>query len=87
MIIAQISNLTSPVAPMGIGLGSVIAAICSWQRNRSILWAIIAGMLSWVYVIYYALTRRAEPSASNPSIPRFPLGTSRDRILPPPSRD
>jgi hypothetical protein len=44
----------------GVGLGSVIAVVCSWQRNRSILWAILAGLLSWVYVVYFALTRRPE---------------------------
>lgn len=44
----------------GVGLGSVIAVVCSWQRNRSILWAIVAGLLSWLYVCYFALTRRPE---------------------------
>ena len=44
----------------GVGLGSVIAVVCSWTRNRSILWAILAGLLSWVYVGYFALTRRPE---------------------------
>jgi hypothetical protein len=46
------------IAQTGIGLGSVIAVVCSWQRNRSILWAILAGILSWLYVIYFALTRK-----------------------------
>lgn len=58
MLFAEI--LTSPnyvVMQSGIGLGSVIAVVCSWDRNRSILWAIIAGILSWFYVIYFALTR------------------------------
>ena len=41
----------------GIGLGSVIAVACSWTRNHSILWAILHGILSWLYVIYFALTR------------------------------
>lgn len=45
------------VTQSGIGLGSVIAVACSWDRNRSILWAILAGILSWIYVIYFALTR------------------------------
>ena len=42
----------------GVGLGSVIAVVCSWQRNRSILWAVLAGILSWFYVIYFAIIRR-----------------------------
>jgi hypothetical protein len=61
MIIAQItSQTTNTVAETGIGLGSAIAIVCSWQRNRSILWAILAGILSWFYVIYFALTRRPD---------------------------
>ena len=43
-----------------IGLGSILAVVCSWQRNRSILWAILAGILTWFYVIYFALTRRPD---------------------------
>ncbi len=44
----------------GIGIGSAIAVVCSWQRNRSILLAILAGIFSWFYVIYFAITRRAD---------------------------
>jgi hypothetical protein len=46
------------IAQTGIGLGSVIAVVCSWHRNRSILWAILAGILSWLYVIYFAIDRK-----------------------------
>ena len=61
MIIAHIVNqTTNSVAQTGIGLGSAIAVVCSWQRNRSILWAILAGILSWFYVIYFAVTREAD---------------------------
>lgn len=41
----------------GVGLGSVLAVVLSWDRNKSILLAIIHGFFSWLYVIYYALTR------------------------------
>ena len=44
----------------GIGIGSALAVVCSWQRNRSILWAILAGIFGWFYVIYFAITRRAD---------------------------
>jgi hypothetical protein len=54
MIIAEISN---QAAQSGIGLGSAIAVVCSWDRNRSILWAMLAGLFSWFYVVYFALTR------------------------------
>ncbi len=45
------------VSQAGIGLGSVIAVAISWSQHESILWAIIQGILSWLYVIYFALTR------------------------------
>ena len=58
LILAQITIQTQAVAQTGIGLGSAIAVVCSWQRNRSILWALLAGILSWLYVVYFALTRQ-----------------------------
>ncbi len=36
----------------GVGLGTIIAVVISWSRNKSILWAIIHGILGWLYVIY-----------------------------------
>ena len=60
MIALIASQTTTTVAQTGIGLGSAIAIVCSWQRNRSILWAIFAAILSWIYVVYFALTRRVD---------------------------
>jgi hypothetical protein len=55
----MILALTSPDgAQQAIGIGSVIAVVCSWQRNKSILWAILHAVFSWFYVIYFALTRK-----------------------------
>ncbi|HEY4156192.1 MAG TPA: hypothetical protein VGM24_12215 [Puia sp.] len=39
----------------GVGLGTIIAVVVSWSRNKSILWAIIHGILGWLYVIYALL--------------------------------
>lgn len=50
-------NVTSTITKSGIGLGSVIAVVASWDRNQSIFWAIIHGILGWFYVIFFALTR------------------------------
>ena len=41
----------------GIGLGTIIAVVISWSRNKSILWAIIHGILGWLYVIYAILVK------------------------------
>jgi len=48
------------VRAVGIGLGSAIAVVCSWERNKSIFWAVIHGWLSWFYIIYFAITRSPE---------------------------
>ncbi|MHB0963473.1 MAG: hypothetical protein ACYC5V_09730 [Gemmatimonadaceae bacterium] len=39
----------------GISFGSALAIAISWSANKSILWAILHGALSWLYVVYYAL--------------------------------
>jgi len=56
-----IIGVAAPVVQEGgtqaLCLGISIAVVCSWQRNKSILWAIFHGILSWFYVIYFALTR------------------------------
>lgn len=58
MLLAAVS--THDAAASGIGLGSAIAIVCSWHRNRSIFWMILAGLFSWFYVIYFALTRMPD---------------------------
>jgi len=45
------------VVRTGISLGSALAIAISWSVNKSILWAIIHGIFSWFYVIWYAVTR------------------------------
>ncbi len=44
----------------GVSLGSVIAAVISWSRNKSILLAIFHAVLGWLYVIYVALTKETQ---------------------------
>ena len=54
---------TGSAAKAGIGLGSAIAVAISWSINKSIVWAIVHGVLSWFYVIYYAVNRPGGFSA------------------------
>ena len=42
-------------AKYGVGFGSALAIAISYTNNHSILWAIIHGILGWLYVIYAAL--------------------------------
>ena len=43
------------VAKAGISFGTALAIAISWSANKSILWAILHGVFSWFYVIYYAI--------------------------------
>lgn len=44
-------------ARAGISFGSALAIAISWSQHHSILWAMLQGFFSWLYVLYYALTR------------------------------
>lgn len=48
---------STSVVKTGVGFGTVLAVTISWSVNHSILWAIIHGIFSWFYVIYYMLIR------------------------------
>ena len=43
------------VVTQGLSFGSALAIAISWSANQSIFWAIIHGLFSWLYVIYYAI--------------------------------
>lgn len=45
------------VVESGISFGAAMAIAISWSLNKSIFWAIVHGLLSWLYVIYYAIIR------------------------------
>ncbi len=43
------------VVTTGITFGTALAMVISYTHSHSILWAIFHGILSWIYVIYYAI--------------------------------
>ncbi len=47
--------MNNTASAAGIGLGTAIAVTISWSLNKSILWTIVHGVLSWFYIIYYAI--------------------------------
>lgn len=54
---SQSNSFTNKAVDGGIGLGSILAVVASWSRNKSILFGILHGLLGWVYVIYFVFTR------------------------------
>lgn len=39
----------------GVSFGVALAIAISWSTNQSIFWAIVHGIFSWAYVIYFAI--------------------------------
>ncbi len=39
----------------GITFGSCLAMVISYSNWHSIVWAIVHGLLGWIYVIYYVI--------------------------------
>jgi hypothetical protein len=51
------TNVKTEVVRSGISFGTALAIAISWTTNESVLWAIIHGLLSWLYVIYFIIVR------------------------------
>ena len=49
------NNIVKGSAKAGISFGAALAMIISYVKWNSIFWAIIHGILGWVYVIYYII--------------------------------
>lgn len=46
-------NLGTGMIKWGVSFGSVLAMIISFNIHKSVLLAILHGVLSWLYVIFY----------------------------------
>jgi hypothetical protein len=51
----QMRRVPMTIVRQGVSMGMALAMICSWHEHRSIFWAIIHGVFSWLYVLYYAV--------------------------------
>ncbi len=47
--------VTGEIIKTGVSFGSVLAIVISYTANHSVLWAIVHGILSWIYVFYYLI--------------------------------
>lgn len=52
---AEMASIQIEGAKYGVSFGSALAMAVSFGTNHSLLWAIIDGLLGWIYVIYFAL--------------------------------
>lgn len=46
---------TKEVAKKGITFGTCLAMVISYANWHSVGWAIVHGLMSWLYVIYFVL--------------------------------
>ncbi len=51
------SSTRVEVTRAGISFGSALAIAISWSVNHSVFWAIVHGIFSWFYVVYYLIVR------------------------------
>jgi hypothetical protein len=49
------AGFVSSSVKTGITFGSCLAMIISYTAWKSVIWAIVHGLFSWVYVIYYII--------------------------------
>ncbi len=49
------SSTSKTVIKSGITFGTCLAMVISYTNWHSVFWAVIHGLLSWVYVIYFIL--------------------------------
>jgi hypothetical protein len=56
---ASAASIARSSASAGYCVGAALATLLSWEANHAIVWAAIHGFLSWIYVVYFAVTRWA----------------------------
>jgi hypothetical protein len=50
---SRVDELGRGTAAGGAAFGATLAMILSWHSFHAVLWALLAGIFSWFYVIYY----------------------------------
>lgn len=53
-------NGSRTTATIGVGSGSIIAGLISWEHTQSVLWTLLHVILGWFYVIYSLIVHRAH---------------------------
>lgn len=53
-------STSSATVTTGFSVGGLIAALLSWQLNKSIIWALFHFLIGWLYVFYAACARTEE---------------------------
>jgi hypothetical protein len=57
MAAPRIAFIRDSAIKSGVGFGSALAMAIRFTTHKSVLWAIVHGVFSWLYVLYFVLTR------------------------------
>ncbi|MBI5473281.1 MAG: hypothetical protein HY961_13135 [Ignavibacteriae bacterium] len=49
----NIMEIRKEIIRNGVSFGTALSICISWSINHSVLWAIVHGFFSWLYVVYY----------------------------------
>lgn len=49
------TTIVNKTVKSGITFGSALAMVISYTTWKSVGWAIVHGLLSWIYVIYFLM--------------------------------
>lgn len=49
------SSVVQSTVKAGISFGTALAMVISYTTWHSVMWAIVHGLLGWVYVVYFVL--------------------------------
>ncbi len=55
---SEIVRMSHSVVNYGISFGTALAIVISFNKNQSVVWAMIHGFFSWFYVIYYLIFKK-----------------------------
>lgn len=51
----QSYSVAKSTVKAGISFGSALAMVISYTTWKSVFWAILHGLFSWVYVVYFVI--------------------------------
>jgi len=49
------NHASNEVVKKGISFGACLAMVISFVTWKSVFWAILHGLLGWIYVVYYLI--------------------------------
>lgn len=46
-------KITTNLTMSGLGLGTILSVVISYDLYKNVFWAFLHGLLGWIYVVFY----------------------------------